>query len=79
MIDSQKRDLGIPTVVQWVKNMTAVAQVAAEAWVRSPAPCSELKDPVLLQLWLRFNLWPEHFHLPWVWPLKKREREKRDL
>jgi len=23
----------VPAVVQWVKNLTAVAQVAAEAWV----------------------------------------------
>ena len=30
---------------QWVKNLTAVAQVAAEAQVKSPAQCSGLKDP----------------------------------
>ena len=25
--------VGVPTVMQWIKNLTAVAQVAAEAWV----------------------------------------------
>lgn len=27
---------GIPTVVQWIKNLTAAAQVVAEAWFQSP-------------------------------------------
>lgn len=36
-----------------------------------------VKDPALLQLWhrlhlqCRFNLWPENFHVPWVWPKNK--------
>ena len=52
----------------WVKNPTAVAQVAAELWVRSPAQHSGLKDLALLQLQhrsqlqLRFNSWPRNFH-----------------
>ena len=37
-------------MVQWVKNMTAVAQVTAEARVGSPAWHHELKDSVLPQL-----------------------------
>ena len=32
-----KKSLGIPTVTQWVKSLTAAAQVAAEAWVQSLA------------------------------------------
>ena len=31
-------------MAQWVKNLTAVARVAVELWVRSPAWCSQLKD-----------------------------------
>ena len=30
-------------MAQWVKNLTAVALVAAEAWVQSPTQCSGLK------------------------------------
>ena len=41
-------------MVQWVKNLTAVAQVAVErVQVRSLAEHSGLKDLVLLQLWCR--------------------------
>ena len=43
---------------QWVKNLTAVAWVAAEARVQSLARHSGLKDTALLQLQLRFDLWP---------------------
>lgn len=35
---------GVPTVVQWIGNMTIGAWVAGEAWVQSPARCSGLKD-----------------------------------
>ena len=41
---------GVPALVQWVKNLTAVAWVSAEVWVQSPAWRSGLKDPVLPQL-----------------------------
>ena len=37
-------------MVQGVKNLTALAQVAAEAWIQSQAWCSGLKDLTLLQL-----------------------------
>ena len=37
--------LGLATVVLWVKNPTAVAQVDGEAWVRTPAQHSGLKAP----------------------------------
>ena len=68
--------LGVPIVLQWVKNPTAMAQVAAEAWVQSPAWYSRLKNP-LLQLWLRFNLWPRNFHMLQVQPLKKLKKKKK--
>ena len=37
----------VPAEVQCVKNPTAVAQAAVEAWIRAPAQCSGLKDPAL--------------------------------
>ena len=67
-------------LVQWVKNLTAVAQVAAEVRIESSAQPSRLKDPVLLQLrcrshlWLRLNPWSRNFHMPRVWPLKKKKK-----
>ena len=36
-------------MAQWVKNLTAAAQVAAEAHVQSLAWCGGLKDPALPQ------------------------------
>ena len=41
---------GVPAVVQLVKNMTAAAWVAVEAWVQSLAWHSGLKGLVLPQL-----------------------------
>ena len=58
-------------MVQWVKNLIAVAQVAMEAQVQSLAPHCGLKDPTLMQLqlksqlWLRFNPCPKNFHMLW--------------
>ena len=55
--------LGIPTVAQWVKNLTVATQAAAVARVQPSAWHSGLKDPALLQLWqrsqlqFRFNPW----------------------
>ena len=40
-------------MAQWVKNTTAVAQVAAEAQVCPLARRSGFMDPVLLPLWFR--------------------------
>ena len=70
--------MGAPTVAQWVKNLTAVAWVAGEVQVPSPAWRHGLKDLALLQLqcslqlWLRFSPWPRNFHMLWVRPLKKK-------
>ena len=43
-------------MVQWAKNLTARAQVAAEVKVSFPAQHSGLKDLALLQLWHRLKL-----------------------
>ena len=59
-----RRQGGVPTVVQWVKNLTAVVQVAVEAQVLTLTGCRGLKALVLpqlwcsLQLWLGFDPWP---------------------
>ena len=45
---------GLPAVAQWVKNLTAVAQVAAEGWALFSVGSSGLKDLVLPQLWHRW-------------------------
>ena len=47
-------------MAKWVKNVTATAQVAMEAWVRSLGH-SGLKDSALLEL-------PRNFHIPQVGP-----------
>ena len=59
--------LGIPAVVQWVKDLASLW------WLRfDPQPGWWVKDPVLLQLWcrlqlwLRFNPWLGNFHVLWV-------------
>ena len=44
-------------MVQWVKNPTAMARVAAEAQVRSSARFIWLKDLLLLLLWCKMQLW----------------------
>ena len=68
----------VPATVLWVKNLTSVAQVAVEARVQFPDWHSGLKDPVSPQLWLRFNPWPENFHIPWVYLFKKKKKRKKD-
>ena len=55
---------------QWIKNLTAAAQVIAEVQVRSLVQLSGLKDPELpqlqceSQLQLGFNPWPGNVELP---------------
>ena len=57
-------ETGVPAVVQWVKNLTAAAQVAVEAQIWSLACRSGLKDAALLplqhksQLQLKINPYP---------------------
>ena len=38
-----------------------------------------IKDLALLLLWHGFNLWPGNFHMPWVWPKKKKKERKKKL
>ena len=78
--------LGVPAMLQWAKNQTAVGQVAVEAWVWSLAQRSGLKDQALLQPWLMSHLWlgfspcPGNFHMLWVQPfLKKKAAEGRTV
>ena len=65
--DTKTENSGVPTMAQWVKNLTAVAWVTVEVQVQSPAHCSGLKDLALPQLWhrwqlqLKFNPEPENF------------------
>ena len=72
-VGSSRARLDLRTQVQefllWqggFKNPAAVAWVAVEAWVPSPAQHSVLKDPVLPQLQLRFSPRPGNFHMLWV-------------
>ena len=63
MTKKKKVPVGVPVVVHWVKNLTAVTWVTVEVWDPSLAWYNGLQDPVLLQLqlrsqlWLRFNPW----------------------
>ena len=55
-------------MAQWVKNLIAAVQVTVEVQVQFLAWCSGLKDPMLLQLWLRFNPRLRNFHMLRVRP-----------
>ena len=74
--------MGVPTVVQQVKNLTAAAWVTAEAGVQLPVQGSGLKALALLQVWrrsqmqLRFDPQPRNFHMPWGCLKKKKKRER---
>ena len=48
-IGSEKVKSGVPTVEQWIRNLTIVALAAAEAKASSPSANSGLNDPELLQ------------------------------
>ena len=65
-------------MVQWVENLTAAAQVTAEAQTQSLAWHSGLKDLALPRLQLIFHPWPWNFHMPWVQPLKKKRKQKTE-
>ena len=43
LLSHKNNGIGVPVLVQWVKNLTAMPQVAAEAQVGSLAWCSELR------------------------------------
>ena len=60
-------------MVQWIKNLTAVAQVAVEVQVPSPALLSGLKDMALPQLWHRSQQWLRFNS--WLWNFWKERKE----
>ena len=68
---------GIPTVMQLVK-------VTAQEQVQSPAWRSGLNDQVLLHYGVVLSCGSDSvpglrkFHVPWVWPLKKKERKIKE-
>ena len=70
-------------MAQWVKNLTAAAQVVAEARLGPPVWCSRLKDPALLQPWprsqlpLEFRPWPGNFNKVPVRPLGEKKKKKK--
>ena len=51
------------------------AQKIRKATMGVPTVIQWVKDPALLQLWLRFDPWPRNFHILQVW-LKNKERKK---
>jgi len=44
-----------------------------------PNPVQWVKDPLLLQLWLRFSPWLKNFCRPWVWPFKETKERKKNV
>ena len=68
---SNIKESRVPTMVQWVKNLTAAACVPEEVCFCYLSQHRGLKDPAFPQLqcrtvmWLRFNPWPRNFHMPW--------------
>ena len=71
----------VPTMAQWVKNPTAVAQVTAEVQVRSPARFNGLKDLAVaaavaqVTAVAQIGSLAQNFHMPWVWPLKQTNKD----
>ena len=69
-----RQTVEVPALAQWVKDPSAVVQVAVEMRVESLAWCSGLMDLALLQLlltlqlWLGFSLWSGNFRMLQVQP-----------
>ena len=75
--NKKKKTAGVPTMAQWIKTLTAVAQVTTMAPVQCPQspPPQSTVDPALQKLlrrsavellWFKFNLWSRNFHMPRV-------------
>ena len=58
-----KKKQRFSAVVWWIKNVTAAAQVTVKAQVLTPALAEDLKDLVLLQLWLIFSPCAGNLHM----------------
>ena len=61
--------VGVPTVVQWVNDPACLCD--STDFILGPAQW--VKDLVFLQFGLRLE--PGNFHMPWMWPTKKKEVE----
>ena len=63
---------GVLTVAQWVKNLTATAQVAAQVWSGSRAPHRGLKGVAAAAAQLagaaQIQSLARNSHMPLVWP-----------
>ena len=76
---SRNHCFGVPAIVQWIKNPPAVTWVGTEAWVRSLALHSGLKDLTLPQLQRSCSCGSDsvtgtgNFYMLWVQPLKKND------
>ena len=53
-------------MVQWVKNLTAVAQISTEVQVQSPAQHSGVKDLVLVTATAQIQSLAGNFHMLWM-------------
>ena len=62
-------EAGVPTLVQWVNELACLYGIGS-----IPGPLQWVKDPVLPQMWLGFDLWPRNFHLLQVLPKKQKQR-----
>ena len=74
-LNELKNIMGVPTVVQWVKNLTKGAQVCCRGAGSIPSPVQWVKVYGLVvakwqKLYLRlgFSPWARNFHMPWLWP-----------
>ena len=74
MPQTQPKKKGIPAVAQWVNDPACHCGGTSSIFLLA----QWIKDPVLLQLWcrsqlwLRVSLWPENFHM-----LKKKKKKKK--
>ena len=72
---------GVPTVVWWFNYLACLCGGACSI----PSPVGWVKDPALLQLWhrsqlwFRFDPWPRNFHMPQLWQKKKKKKKKKRL
>ena len=72
------QDVTLPSEVQWVNDLACLCGGTSSI----PGSAQRVKEPVLLQLWYRsqlwlgFSPWPRNFHMPPV-QTKKEKKKKR--
>lgn len=65
----------VPAVAHWVNDQACFCRGTSLI----PSLAHWVKDPALTLLWhslqmqLRFNPWPQNFHMPWVRPKMKKK------